>query len=82
MDKNIYWDFEICIRNFTYSRNHSALLQTGYFQFNMQLDFTKWNNKKKKKHLESLRDYREVVFQLLENLYVDDSSNSFNRIKQ
>ena len=48
----------------------------------MQLDFTKWNNKKKKKHLESLRDYREVVFQLLENLYVDDSLNSFSRIKQ
>ena len=38
-----------------------------------------------KEHLQKyllLRDYREVVLQLLENLYVDDSWNSFNGIKQ
>ena len=38
-----------------------------------------------KEHLQKylpLHDYREVVLQLLENLYVDDSSNSFNGIEQ
>ena len=38
-----------------------------------------------KEHLQKylpLLDYREVVLQMLENLYVDDSSNSFNGIKQ
>ena len=38
-----------------------------------------------KEHLQKylpLRDYREVVLQLLESLYVDDSSNSFNGIEQ
>ena len=38
-----------------------------------------------KEHLQKylpLHDYREVVLQLLENLYVDDSSNSFNSTEQ
>ena len=36
-------------------------------------------------HLEKylpLRDYTEIVRQLLLNLYVDDTSNSFNSIEQ
>ena len=42
-------------------------------------------NRTIKEHLQKyllLPDYRKVVLQLLENLYVDDSSNSFNGIKQ
>ena len=38
-----------------------------------------------KEHLQKyllLRDYREVLLQLLENLYVDDSSNNYNDIEQ
>ena len=38
-----------------------------------------------KEHLQKylpLRDYRQVVIQLLENLYLDDSSNSFSGIEK
>ena len=43
----------------------------------MQPDFTKRTIKDHLQKCLPLREYREVVFQLLESLYIDDSWNNF-----
>ena len=58
------------------------MLQTCYFWFNVQPFLL---NGTIKEHLQKylpLREYQEVVLQLLEYLFVNDSSNSFSSIGQ